>query len=724
MRTRYKLRRLFHRFFGIVLISAAVALPPGTGAEAQPIELPGIVIEGATLEAPPSRASTPGTAEDEVGGIPAREIGSAVTVVTGEQLRAQQIRHAADALRSLPGVAVGHSAGTRAGLTQVRIRGAEGNHTLVLIDGVEANDTNDGEFDFSNLLAEDIERIEVIRGPQSGLYGSKAIGGVINIVTRGGRGPLTIAARAEGGAYITRDAAVRVSAGNDRAWFALSTNYRAENGFNVAIDGSEEDPWRQSTIHLRGGATIMDGVALDFVFRRMDKFAHTDPEGVPPGGTLNAALDGPDTVDVDHFLGGVNLRWDMMGGALTHVLRANRNATSITSNTAFGTSDNQGEANRFGYLATYRFATPDLLAARHSVSGLVEKEFESFTPIASFTDGLERERTRLATVGEYRGEFIDRVFLTASVRHDDNDTFKDFTTWRTAVSIDLREQRMRPHASVGTGVALPGMFEQFGTILGDFVGNPNLVPEESFGWDAGIEFTLLNGRAILDLTYFRTNLENEIAGFGNSMINLEGESRRQGIEVSARAQIMPSLSVGASYTWLDATDPGGSPEIRRPEHSARADLNYVFDGGRGNLNLAAAYNGETTDQNFGTFPATVVTLDEYWLLSAAASYNPARYRVVRTSREHPERGLRGGIRLQHSGPCCLRRREVHLHGNWRRRRSLKLRVARKPVVRRKLEPRQTSPCSGCLQMLEASTGPPCEKGGPVGLAAERAQCCF
>ena len=120
---------------------------------------------------------------DAVGGEPAYTIGNAVSVVTGDELRAQQVRTAVEALRSLPGVAVSRSGGV-GNLTQVRIRGAEGNHTLVLIDGIEANNIADGEFDFSNLSAEDIERIEVIRGPMSGLYGSNAVGGVINIITR------------------------------------------------------------------------------------------------------------------------------------------------------------------------------------------------------------------------------------------------------------------------------------------------------------------------------------------------------------------------------------------------------------------------------------------------------------------------------------------------------------------------------------------------------------
>jgi len=180
----------------------------------QPIALPGITVQGATLEAPPPRpapaapsqapAAAPGettalsTEQSAIAGVPAYTVGNAVTVITGEELRARQIRYAAEALRSLPGVSVSRSGGF-VNLTQVRIRGAEGNHTLVLIDGIEANNTADGEFDFSNLSADDIERIEIIRGPMSGLYGSNAVGGVINIITRRGQGPLTLTVRTEGG---------------------------------------------------------------------------------------------------------------------------------------------------------------------------------------------------------------------------------------------------------------------------------------------------------------------------------------------------------------------------------------------------------------------------------------------------------------------------------------------------------------------------------------------
>ncbi len=633
-------RSIFNsRFKLLVMASAALPLLSTSASAQDETELPPIVVEGATLEAPPAKAkkktkatgaaaqaSEPsttsstatgeGTATSNVAGVPINELGTAVTVITGAQLRAQQIRLAADALRSLPGVSVSRT-GSPGGKTQVRIRGAEANHTLVLIDGIEANDVNDGDFDWSNLMADDIEQIEVIRGAQSGIYGSKAVGGVINIITKGGRGPITASARVEGGSFGTRDVAARLSGGTDKLWLALGAQYRKSDGFNIAPQGNEDDPWDNATVSVKGGLTVMQGMTLDFVARNTNKFTNfdEDPTSFPVPSLV--ATDAPNTQDTHLFLGGVNLRWDLLDGAFTQVLSANRNVTDTASINAFGLSDNKGELEKLGYLATYRLATPGLLEAKHTFSGFVGSEDESFTPNS---DNVERKRGRIAYVGAYRGEFFDRVFADASVRRDDNDNFVDYTTWHSGLSVSLSEIRLRPHASVGTGVALPGLFEQFGFIASQFSGNPNLQPEETFSWDAGAEVEIVRGKTFLDLTYFHANLTNEIAfnSTFDSLINLPGESEREGVEVALRTRLTDQIFVGASYTYLDATDPSGNEEIRRPPHSGRADLTWLFDDGRGTFNVAAIYNGDTKDTNFGSFQT--VTLDEYVLVNAGIAY--------------------------------------------------------------------------------------------------------
>jgi vitamin B12 transporter len=604
------------------LCALAVGLATGVAISAVPAvaqqRLPGIVISGGTLD-PGKLDAEGGEGGNETPGLSTEKVGSAVTVITNQQLRDAHIQHAAEALRGLPGVEVS-STGGMSGISHVRIRGAEANHTLVLIDGIEANNTTTGDFDFSDLMTDDIERIEVIRGGYSGIYGSKAIGGVINIITKNGRGPITARAVVEGGSRNTRAGAVRLSGGTDKVWLSATAQYSQSDGFNIAPSGNEDDPWRNRTLGLKGGFRPLPGVQVDFSLRQMHRFLAFDQEGFNPLTGLNEAMDAPNTSTSDVLLGGAKVRWDLFDGAFTQILRTTYNRTDLDSSTVFGDTENINETRKFGYLATYRFGTPMLFAAKHSISGLLEKEIESFTPIASFTDGLERKRERLATVGEYKGEFLKRFYFAASVRHDNNDSFQDFTTWRTSISVPIKEHGIRPHASVGTSVALPGMFEQFGTILGTFVGNPDLMPEESFGWDAGIMFTLPDRKSTLDITYFNADLTNEIAGFGNSIINLDGKSERSGVEVAVKSQVLPWLFVGASYTYLDATDPDGNEEIRRPRHSGRVDLTTKFAEGRGRFNFSVIYNGAMKDQNFGTFPATVVTLNEYVLVNAAVTY--------------------------------------------------------------------------------------------------------
>lgn len=658
-----------------LLSSIALASPltmalPAPAAAQQ--ELPGIVVEGATLEVPPpaprprpAAASTPAAAPssssaeapatapgaevvedteaaataaattDQVTGIPRAQLGTAVTVITGEDLERQQVRHAADALRSLPGVSVSRT-GSPASLTQVRIRGAEANHTLVLIDGIEANVGSHGAFDFSNLTSEDIERIEVIRGPQSALYGSNAIGGVINIVTKRGGGPLSVTARAEGGSFGTKSGAARVSGGNGRVWGAATVQHLNSDGFNIAPDGplGEKDGYRITSLSASAGAMLADNVRLDLNIRRSDKRAENDDQ---TGANLrNGWIIASDTADhtkTSVLLMGANLSWDMLGGDLTHLFTASRNVT-YGNDLWFGSeppslTETTDDAYGLSYKMSYRFATP-ALGIRHSVTGLADQRRESYE---NETDAglVEASRRQTGFAAEWRGNLFEQIYLSAGLRHDVNDTFEDFTTWRTGISVPISKWGIRPHASVGTGVRIPTMDEQFG-FHPTHIPNQNLKPERSKGWDAGLEFTFLGGRAIVDVTYFQMDLTDKIhtnfipcglPQLCSNPTNLPGVSKRQGVEVDGRFQVLPNLSLGLAYTYLDAVDSTGDRELRRPPHAARGEITYQFDDGRGALSLAAIYNGRMDDFVFGgapDFPSGVITLDDYLLVTAAASY--------------------------------------------------------------------------------------------------------
>ena len=667
MQSASRPNRVFTRLARALMLGPALLALPTARAVAQAAEeqvLPPIVVQGATLEAPPAKpkprprpapgggapsavpapaqggvagepaagepveveaaAGSVGTGE-AMAGIPAARLGTAVSVVTGEELRAQQIRHAADALRSLPGVSVSQQGGS-GNVTVVRLRGGESNHTLVLIDGVEVNSGIDGFFDFANLTTEDIEQIEVLRGPQSGLYGSNAVSGVINIITKSGRGPLTVRAKTEGGSFGTRDGSVQVTGGNDRAHGALTLHGRATDGFNIAPQGNELDGSSISTFSFNGGVRVFDNLKIDGSLRRSR--LQGDRDGFE--GLLNGFIvsnDDLSTFDNKILLGRLDVTLDTLDSAWTHRLRITGAERDTTDNDrgsfpiVFHAID---QHVKYGYTSTYRLEAPQDLPVRHFFTGLIEEHQERFEQPS---DGdFARERSRLSFAGEVRGEYFDRFFLGASVRHDDNDTFDDFTSWRGQGAWKLPGDVFRLHSSVGTGVKYPSFAELFGSFF-RFVPNPNLVPETSLGWDAGVETTLLGGRAVIDVTYFSANLQNEITEDFSlfpiiSAINLEGESTRKGIEVAARYKLIEGVTIGGAYTWLDARDDLDRPEIRRPRNSGRVDLDWAFLNGRGRLHLAAIYNGVTEDVAFNIFdPAlTRVTLDDYVLVSAAASY--------------------------------------------------------------------------------------------------------
>ncbi len=211
--------------------------------------------------------------------ITAREAGSAVTVITGQELEDQELTTAVDALRSQPGVSVSAAGGIRGGQTQVRIRGAEANHTLVLIDGVVANRAGTGEFDFASLLAVDIERIEIIRGPQSGIFGSNAHAGVVNIVTKSGRGieGVELDARAEGGTQSSGLFSLGLRGSNGPVWGAATFAASGSEGFNVSRFGSERDGYDNLTGVVRGGVDFTEWLRMDGMLRFVSRSAQGDP---------------------------------------------------------------------------------------------------------------------------------------------------------------------------------------------------------------------------------------------------------------------------------------------------------------------------------------------------------------------------------------------------------------------------------------------------------------
>lgn len=565
--------------------------------------------------------------------IESSAVGSAVTVLENEQLQKRGLPIVSEVLRDVPGVSVNRQ-GPRGAFTQVRIRGAEASHTLVLINGVEAADPFIGEFNFANLLSYDVERIEVLRGPQSSLWGSDALAGVINIITRQADDGLDIDASAEAGTYATTQGNASVRYGEQRFDVSLSASALSSNGYNVSRFAGDRDGYRTNNVNFRGAVRPTDAIEVRASGTVSDNRNEFDNQ-VFFGPMSGFVVSSDDVTDNDQWYGRVEAQLDTLDGRWEHVIGGAYTAAYSENFTGGAlTSSNDGIKRKLDYRTTYRFDTLSVASARHALSALLENEHETFvneTPGAALSDQKQSARNTALAL-EYRVDLYDRVSLSGALRHDNNELFKDSNTWRVTGAYRIADYGTRLHASAGKGVTNPQFSDLFGFFPGFFVGNPNLKPEHSKSWDVGVEQSLFNRRVVADLTYFRANLRDEINGFTPTpgglftATNMIGTSRRWGFEFSLAAAITQQLRVDGAYTFLRADEPAPNrlEEIRRPKHVASLNLNYALANGRGNVNVGIQHHGRSTDLFFGTFPSTRIELPSYTLINLRGEYQLAK----------------------------------------------------------------------------------------------------
>ncbi len=555
------------------------------------------------------------------------DTGSAVSILTAADLEQRQIRLVSDALRAVPGIAVSRQ-GPIGTVTQVRIRGAEANHTVVLIDGVKINDPFTSEVDFAHLLAAQIDRIEILRGPQSVLYGSEAIGGVISIFTKRGAAGVQAEASLEGGSFSSVDGSAAVRGGSSTLNYALSASGLKTDGTNVSQFGSEDDGYRNTTWYARAGWVPTATATLDASVRYRDSRGMFDPQdfNFPPGPTFGLIIDGDRRTEGEQL--DARLRGLLITGPLEHQLGFTHTQTEEdTFGDGIFTNGFEGKRERVDYQGTWRFGAdvPQALtlAAEHE-----RQQFESKGPTAASSQSQTRENDKTGIAAEYRVRLPSLTSLTLSLRRDWHELFADATTYRITAAQPL-SPRVKLRASYGTGTANPTFFELFGFIPGSFDPNPALVPEKSRGFDMGADFAIGEGGR-LSLTYFNADLENEISGtfdtntFRSSVDNLSGKSKRRGFEVDAEYAAGANLTIWAAYTYTDSKQPDGQIEVRRPRHVGSAAITYSPRAAAGSLTLAVDYNGRQEDLDFRQFTSARVSLRDYTLVRLAGQYNLTR----------------------------------------------------------------------------------------------------
>ena len=549
------------------------------------------------------------------------DIGSAVTVITRDDIQRRQVRYVSDLLRAVPGFAVSHS-GVVGSQTQVRVRGSEANHVLVLIDGVRANDPATGdEFRWEYLSTANVERVEIVRGPQSALWGSDAIGGVVHIITRSKDTSPGAGAYVEAGSENTLNGALNGNVGGDNWSLGLGIEQLKTDGYNVSRTGDENDDADITTATLNASFAPSDAVAVTLGARSVDAYSQFDAvdhfvTGLPADSDV--ATDARQTyVQLGATVGAADAR-------VRHHLNA-RNFDSENRNLVDGIDDTSTASDRttFAYQADISLGQGRLsLALEHE-----QTRFEQRGPIVFGDPNQDQEMVVTGATADFEGRTSDYVTWLLSLRFDDHSDFDDIATGRASVAWAVAD-RTTFRASIGTGQKTPTFIERFGFFPRSFVGNAALKPEYSTSYDIGIDRQLAS--ATLQLSVFRQDLEDEINGFycpnpwpaPCTATNMDGKSERRGIEAAASWDATDRLTIGATYTYTHAEDADSASELRRPRHAASLHADFRFADGRGGLALAADYGSTRYDVFFPPWPdpSEIVTLSNYWLVDLTAQY--------------------------------------------------------------------------------------------------------
>ena len=557
--------------------------------------------------------------------IAANKSANAITVIDSEQLRNRAALSVSDLLRDVPGLAVSRS-GVQGSQTQIRARGAEANHLLVLIDGVEANDPSQSdELNWGVLAADDIERIEVIRGPQSSMRGSDAMAGVVNIITRSASAPFSAAAFTEVGSFSTKRSGFNLGAKKDNFDIRLGVSDTQTEGENISRTGDEKDGYENTSINLKAGLQLSDELRISVAARHSDGMNEFDADN-----DFDGFIEDQDAVS-EFRNSTMRLQGDYSSadGRWQHKLMVAQ-------------SNNDNEAFADGTLGNVTASTKDQIQyigslfwnnGAQRLSFLAEREEEDYKQRGPLNWGLDpnqdRERDTDSFALELRTDISDDLSFAASGRYDDNSEFDSASTFRVEAIYQLNDG-LRLRSAYGTAVKNPTFTERFGFYT-NFIGNPNLEPEESSSWELGMDKQM--GELSLSATLFDTELESEIDGFvydpatfAYTSGNKEGKSQRQGVEFTASVNMSDNLVINAAYTYTDSVEADGvggyKDEIRRARHTGSLNLAWqAMDNLQ--INTNAQYSGSQTDTYFPPWPtpSQTVTMDDYRLININANYS-------------------------------------------------------------------------------------------------------
>ncbi len=519
--------------------------------------------------------------------------GASTTVITANDLQKKGKRTVLEVLRDVPGISI-MQYGSFGGSSSMYLRGTKPGHTLVLLDGIELNDPmkTDRSFDFAYLLADNIERIEVVRGAQSTLYGSDAMGGVINIITKKGEGAPKWQASLEGGSHNTFRETLGYSGSENKLSYSLSLIRLDTDGVSKAANGAEDDGYENTTFSARLGYALFEEANLDFILRHVDaKYDYDD----------GANQDDPNkigwwksTVGKLAFDQSVNSIWDYkLSLTCSETVRKYKDDPD-----AVDTTDNThnwyiGDMKKIEWQNNiYPVDWSEITA------GFEYEEERGFSDGKASWDRFDRKT--MDNKGYYiqnQFKLWETLFVTPGLRIDDNHLFGTETTCKVSAAYLIPEAGTRLKANWGTGFKAPSLYQLYSPSYGDVTLNP----DEGTSYDFGFEQDLFQDKVSFGLTYFNNDFENMVDWDSATWKykNIDNVQTK-GIELEASFKAAENLTLSANYTYTKTKDEDTGKELaRRPKSQAGFDLNWMFLE-KANVNLSGSYVGARWDDSANT----------------------------------------------------------------------------------------------------------------------------
>lgn len=548
-------------------------------------------------------------------------LAGSVSFISAETIAASGAITVPDLLRTFASVNLSQS-GPSGSLTEIRFRGSESNHILVLIDGVEINDIAQGGLvDFAHILVSDIERIELLRGPQSALWGSSAISGVISISTKKAQlsGQHNFLSNVGFGTQSSKQIGMSYKTKRNDLSVSANISHYATGGDNIARVGSENDGYENTSFNtnISYQASVLHKLTFNARFVDFD----TEFDSID---FVNTGL----PTDADNHSDGRQLsallRWDfnplesIWSQSISYQM--NRSASDNFSNTNFS-GGTIGKTQRLNWINYLNLGDKDFLNIGLDA---VKEDFVQSGPVVFGDPNQQQENQTISILSDAQFELTHDFYTSFSVRTDSSTEFDSANSFRVGLNYNFSEN-FKAFISRGKAIKNPTFTERFGFFAGTFIGNSALQPESSYASEFGFVF---NGftQLQLEMTYFKTKLQNEINGFvfdastaAFTAQNIDETSNREGFELSLDGTL-DRVSWQASYAYLEAKAPS-EIELRRARHSGSASLNYALNL-RSNLYLQADYSGSKQDRFFPPFPSPsqIVGLAPYWLISANYQY--------------------------------------------------------------------------------------------------------